>query len=108
MDKDLEYLKRQRKLYFDRLEKCNDEVEKKNVESRIAEIEKKINQNDLSYLKEREQLLKKRLDNDDFEFNNNTNKVDSKTLEEKIDNSLEEFQKVSETVEIETRGKDKN
>jgi fibronectin type 3 domain-containing protein len=59
-------------------------------------------------LKEREQLLKKRLDNDDFEFNNNTNKVDSKTLEEKIDNSLEEFQKVSETVEIETRGKDKN
>jgi hypothetical protein len=62
----------------------------------------------LSYLKEREQLLKKRLDNDDFEFNNNTNKVDSKTLEEKIDNSLEEFQKVSETVEIETRGKDKN
>ncbi len=62
----------------------------------------------MSYLKEREQLLKKRLDNDDFEFNNNTNKVDSKTLEEKIDNSLEEFQKVSETVEIETRGKDKN
>jgi hypothetical protein len=108
MDKDLEYLKRQRKLYFYRLEKCNDEVESKNLESRIAEIETKINQNDLSYLKEREQLLKKRLDNDDFEFNNNTNKVDSKTLEEKIDYSLEEFQKVSETVEIEAKGKDYN
>ena len=107
--KDLEYLKSQRKLYFDRLEQENDNIKRTTLEARIDEIDQKIKQNDLSYWKEREKLLKKRLDDDDdFEFNNKINTIDSKNLEEKIDHSLEEFHKVTESVEKEAKGKDKN
>ena len=109
MTEDLDYLKFQREYLFNQLEGEKDENKRKCFEAEIAGIDKKINENDLDYLKVLEKFQRENQLDDDFEDDQKADYFNAKTLEEKIDHSLDQVNEVIKQVEIETiKVKDKN